>query len=62
MEYTHNILHVSDHLPPYVAIACVFGLMPQCALSTEQEQCVDIYLILSAIPAIHETNALREVF
>ncbi len=22
IEYAHSILHVSDHLPPYVGIAC----------------------------------------
>lgn len=32
IEYAHNILHVSDHLPPYVAIACGFWFdEPMCS-------------------------------
>ncbi len=37
---------ITYKLPPYVAIACVFSLMSQCALSTEQEQFVDISVLV----------------
>ncbi len=46
--WTCNILHVSDHIPQYVAIACCYVMTLG-------------YLMLRAIPGIHETNALREV-
>ncbi len=75
IEYASNILHVIDHIiflaahplayscSKYSSVAIIFQLLQwrHYGWIWQDKWCHDFTSILRAIPAIHETNALREV-